>query len=299
MDEPFINLPAVRGSYTFNTPLSLLTWFRTGGFAQVIFKPADREDLQDFLKGKPQDIPLWCFGAGSNILVRDKGLRGCVIRLGKGFSHMEHHDSCLVIGAACLDRTIALTCAQLRLSGLEFLVGIPGTMGGAIAMNAGAYGHEIKDRLQWVEWVTPEGKVEHVSAKNLAMTYRKGNLPPDVIVTRAAFSCDYKPQNDIQTTLQDFLKEKEKTQPMKGRTGGSTFKNPSSHIKAWKLIDEAGCRGLKIGDAQVSEKHCNFLLNLGSASAKDIEDLGLTVQSHVLKKTGILLEWEIIRMGEK
>ncbi|RZI45950.1 UDP-N-acetylmuramate dehydrogenase [Candidatus Finniella inopinata] len=291
------SLPAVRGRYEFDVPLSQSTWFRVGGPAEVIFKPADLEDLCQFLSQKPSNLSCYPLGAGSNVLVADAGLPGCVIRLGRTFATIEQQGNLVILGAGCLDRTVALTTCQWALSGLEFLVGIPGTIGGAIAMNAGAYGHEVKDRLQWVEWVTPQGKVERIAAHALNMTYREGHLPEGVIVTKAAFLCDPKPSPDIQLTLDAFLSEREKSQPIRGRTGGSTFKNPPDGLKAWQLIDQAGCRGLKIGDAQVSEKHCNFLLNLDAASAADLEQLGNTVQKRVYDQTGIMLEWEIIRLG--
>lgn len=217
--------------------------------------------------------------------------------MGRSFATIEQQENLVILGAGCLDRTVALTTCQLGLSGLEFLVGIPGTIGGAIAMNAGAYGHEIKDRLQWIEWITIDGKIERAAAQDLNMTYREGHLPDNVIVTRAAFLCEPKPSTDIQLTLDTFLSEREKSQPIRGRTGGSTFKNPTEGLKAWQLIDQAGCRGLKVGDAQVSEKHCNFLLNLESATAADLEQLGNTVQARVHDQTGVLLEWEIIRLG--
>ena len=291
-------LPLVRGRYEFNVPLSQSTWFRVGGPAQVIFKPADLEDLRQFLVQKSSDLPCYPLGAGSNVLIRDGGLKGCVIRLGRAFATIEQQENLVIVGAACLDRTVALTTCQLGLSGLEFLVGIPGTIGGAIAMNAGAYGHEIKDRLQWIEWITFDGQVERLNGQDLNMTYREGNLPENVIVTKAAFLCELKLSADIQTTLDTFLAEREKSQPIRGRTGGSTFKNPPQGLKAWQLIDQAGCRGLKIGDAQVSEKHCNFLLNLEAATASDLEQLGNTVQQRVYEQTGVSLEWEIIRLGQ-
>jgi UDP-N-acetylmuramate dehydrogenase len=290
-------LPAVRGRYEFNTPLSQSTWFRVGGPAVIIYKPADIDDLCYFLQRKPINLAIQCLGAGSNVLVRDQGIKGCIIRLGRSFALIEHQENLLILGAGCLDRTVALTACQFGLSGLEFLVGIPGTIGGAIAMNAGAYGNEVKDRLQWVEWVTSQGIIEKVTASDLIMTYRDGNLPYGVMVTKAAFLCEPKPSSEIQQTLDHFLEEREKSQPIRGRTGGSTFKNPPTGLKAWQLIDQAGCRGLRIGDAQVSEKHCNFLLNLESATSAELEELGNTVQKRVQEQTGVLLEWEIIRLG--
>mgnify|MGYP002784845598 CR=1 FL=1 len=292
-----VKLPAVRGRYSFNIPLSEMTWFQVGGPATVLFKPADIQDLCHFLHQKTNELPYYCLGAGSNILVRDGNWQSVIIRLGRAFAAIEQQNNLLIIGAGCLDRTAALTACQLGLSGLEFLIGIPGSIGGAVAMNAGAYGHEIKDTLTWIEWVNPKGEIQKIPKDDLTMSYRDGNLPPGVIVTRAAFLCEPKDPGAIRTVLDDFLKEREKSQPIRGRTGGSTFKNPPYGEKAWQLIDRAGCRGLTIGDAQVSEKHCNFLLNLGHATAADLETLGQTVQQQVYQKTGILLKWEILRLG--
>jgi UDP-N-acetylmuramate dehydrogenase len=290
------SLPAIEGRYVFDQPLAPSTWFRVGGPARVVFKPKDINDLQNFLKNKPADLPLFCIGAGSNILVRDGGVNACVVRLGSGFSQMEKENNTVILGAGCLDRTVALQCQQWGLTGLEFLVGIPGTIGGAVAMNAGAYGGEVKDFMKWVDVVDNQGTLHRLVCGDLGMAYRKGNLPKGCIAVRAAFTCDPKDPAEIHHTLNDFLKRREDTQPIRGRTGGSTFKNPPEQ-KAWELIDTAGCRGLQIGDAQVSEKHCNFLLNLGQATAHHIETLGETVRQRVLEKTGITLEWEIMRLG--
>ncbi len=291
-------LPQIQGRYAFDQPLATSTWFRVGGPADVIFKPANTDDLQHFLKQKPHDVPVMCVGAGSNILVRDGGVDGCVIRLGAAFSKIEKNGTTIMVGAGCLDRTLAQQCQQWGLTGLEFLVGIPGSVGGAVAMNAGAYGGEVKDFLQWVEVVDLKGDLHVLTPSDLNMTYRHGNVPEGCIVTRAAFVCDVKDPNHIQQTLDDFLQRREETQPVRGRTGGSTFQNPPNQ-KAWELIDTSGCRGLQIGGAQVSEKHCNFLLNLGNATAHDLETLGETVRTRVLEKTGVQLEWEIIRLGKR
>ncbi len=294
--ENQFSLPQVQGRYGFDQPLASSTWFRVGGPAQVVFKPKDRADLQNFMKNKPKDLNLLCIGAGSNILVRDGGVEGCVVRLGSGFSQIEKENTTVIVGAGCLDRTVALHCQQWGLTGLEFLVGIPGSIGGAVAMNAGAYGGEVKDFLQWVDLVDQDGHMHRLTPDDLKMDYREGNVPKGCFVTRAAFSCETRNPAEIQATLDDFLKRREDTQPVRGRTGGSTFKNPPSH-KAWELIDAAGCRGLQIGDAQVSEKHCNFLLNLNKATAQDLETLGETVRQRVLTATGVALEWEIMRLG--
>jgi len=291
-------LPKVEGRYEFGTPLKNLTWFKVGGPAEVIFKPASTKDLSNFMANKPKDLTCFTMGVGSNLLVRDGGLPGCTIRLiNPEFSQIDTEGNLAIIGAGCLDRTVALTLRDHGLAGLEFLVGIPGTMGGAIAMNAGAYDGEIKDRLAWIEVVDENGKQERIEANALNMTYRKGNLPKGTIVTKAAFICEPMGKELIHEKINDFLQRRDSTQPTKARTGGSTFKNPPHELKAWQLIDKAGCRGLMVGDAQMSDKHCNFMLNLGGASANDLETLGELVRTTVLKKTGVELKWEVLRIG--
>jgi UDP-N-acetylmuramate dehydrogenase len=285
----------VKGRIKENQALSAVTWFQVGGPCDIFFKPFDTDDLSLFLKTLPIEMPRHIIGAGSNILIDDTGVDGCVIKLGGAFASIENHDNLIICGAAALDRTVAMTAKDYGLSNLEFLVGIPGTIGGAIAMNAGAYGSEIKDHLQWVELMSPDGTVFKIDAGDLTMTYRHGNLPKGAIVLKAAFNMNRKPVENIAETLNAYLQKREETQPVRGKTGGSTFKNPTPHA-AWKLIDDAGCRGLMIGGAQVSEKHCNFLLNLGNATAKDIEALGETVRQKVFQTSGIDLEWEIIRL---
>ena len=290
------SLPLVEGRYSFNQKMSQTTWFKVGGLAEIFFKPAHAQDLSHFLKNKSSDTDVLCMGAGSNVLVRDQGIKGCVIRLGSGFSEVEIEGSNIIVGAGCLDRTVVMKCIEEGISGLEFLVGVPGTIGGAVAMNAGAYGSEVKDLLRWVELMDEKGKVYRLASSELSMDYRHGNLPKGSIVLRAAFQCYKENPQIIKTTVDDFLKKREDSQPIRGRTGGSTFKNPDG-LKAWELIDKAGCRGLRIGDAQVSEKHCNFLLNLDSATAKDLEDLGEMVRRKVEETANVHLEWEIIRLG--
>ncbi|MCX7338478.1 MAG: UDP-N-acetylmuramate dehydrogenase [Alphaproteobacteria bacterium] len=291
----------IRDQYLLNYPLAKVTWFQVGGPADFFYKPQSVDDLSCFLKNKPADLPVFCIGAGSNILVRDGGIRGFVIRLGGAFSAIEFDGDVVIAGAGCLDRTLAMQCMEKSLGGLEFLVSIPGTIGGAVAMNAGAYGTEIKDILEWAEIMDEQGAIHRVSAAEIPMGYRHGNLPDRSIVIRAAFRGARKPKDEILRLVNDFLQKREETQPTRGRTGGSTFKNPGDHNggqkKAWELIDQAGCRGLTLGGAQISEKHCNFLLNLGNATAADIETLGETVRSRVLDVTGVSLEWEVIRLG--
>lgn len=291
------SLPIVRGRYTFKASMAEQTWFRVGGPADVLFKPVDLEDLITFLKQRSVDIPINIVGAGSNLLVRDGGLRGIVIRLGRGFATIERDGLEIEVGGGALDRTVALTCGDWGLSGLEFLVGVPGTIGGAVKMNAGCYGTETKDRLIWADVVDLGGQVQRLTAAELAMSYRHSNIRADQIVVRARFRCEMGDPQAIKHRLETLLAEREASQPVKGRTGGSTFRNPEG-FSAWKLIDEAGCRGLKVGQAQVSEKHCNFLLNTDNCTAADLEILGETVRDRVKANSGYDLHWEIVRIGE-
>jgi UDP-N-acetylmuramate dehydrogenase len=291
------HLPAVRGRYVPQARLAEQTWFRVGGAAEILFRPADEEDLVQFLIHKPDTVPVTVIGAGSNLLVRDGGVPGVVIRLGRGFSQIRVENDLLHVGAGCLDRTVSLTCRDAGIGNLEFLVGIPGTIGGAVRMNAGAYGREVKDVLVYATALDPQGNRHQLTAEELGMSYRHANLPQGWIVTGAVLR-GIAGQNPAQIGLaiDEILNEREASQPTKGRTGGSTFKNPEQD-KAWKLIDAAGCRGLKIGDAQVSEKHCNFLLNLDQASAHDLEALGEEVKRRVCEVSGITLDWEIVKIG--
>ena len=291
------SLPLVRGRYSFGASMAEQTWFRVGGAADVLFKPADLDDLIHFLKNRPKDIPVFVVGAGSNLLVRDGGIRGIVIRLGRGFAAVERDGLLVTVGAGALDRTVAMTCGQWGLSGLEFLVGVPGTIGGAVKMNAGCYGSETKDRLIWADVLDFDGNLERLTPEQLEMTYRHTNVRPDQIVVAAGFKCDEGDSQQILSHLDQLLAEREATQPVRGRTGGSTFRNPEGH-RAWKLIDEAGCRGLTVGQAQVSEKHTNFLLNTDACTAQDLEDLGELVRLKVKQTSGHDLHWEIVRVGE-
>ncbi len=297
-ESPFVeDLPVVQGRYSFGYLMSKATWFKVGGPCEIFFKPANTDDLCYFLKNKPSNLKVMCIGAGSNILVRDGGIDSCIVKLGSGFSEISIEDDIVIAGAGCLNRTLVMRCQEAGLSGLEFLVGIPGTIGGALAMNAGAYDNETKDFLEWFEFVDPQGNLHRLHSHEIHMTYRHGNLPMDSIAVRAAFRCIKKDPLEIKMKVNAYLQKREESQPIRGRTGGSTFKNPAQGPKAWELIDQAGCRGLRIGDAQVSEKHCNFLLNLDAAQASDIETLGMMVQQKVKEITGQELEWEIIRLG--
>lgn len=296
-DLPIL-LPVVRGRYSFEVNLSAFTWFQVGGAAFVLYKPEDVFDLQHFLKEKSAELQYFVLGAGSNVLVRDGGYRGAVIKLGKGFSTITIENDVLIAGAAALDRTVAMFAMQHQLSGIEFLVTIPGAIGGAVAMNAGCYGFEVKDVLAWVEIVDKLGELRKLYVDDLKMSYRKSVLPEGCVIVRAAFKITPGNAADIQHNTQKYLQMREESQPTKGRTGGSTFKNPID-AKAWELIDKAGCRGLTMGGAKISEKHCNFMLNTGGASAEELECLGELVRQKVKETSNKNLEWEIIRVGDR
>lgn len=291
------SLPDVRGRLEFDADIAKVTWFRTGGPADVSFRPADEEDLSAFLSGLDPSIAVTVLGIGSNLLIRDGGIRGVVIRLGKGFSGIQMSEDGIIAGAAAPDRNVALAAAKAGLAGLEFLTGIPGTIGGALRMNAGAYGREIKDILVAARAVDRSGRIHEISAGDMGLTYRHSSAPGDWIFTEARLTGTPGQAADIRAAMDEIDRTRAEAQPLKTRTGGSTFKNPPNE-KAWQLIDRAGCRGLRIGDAQVSEKHCNFLLNTGQARAADIEALGEEVRRRVLETTGHSLEWEIKRLGE-
>ena len=293
-----------------NADLSKTNWFRVGGPAEYLFKPNDAQDLADFLKVLPREIPVTVLGVGSNIIVRDGGIDGVVVKLGRGFAeckvlsaecleeNTQHRaPSTIFVGAACLDLNVALFAAEHGIAGLEFLSGIPGTIGGAVKMNAGAYGSDISEFLVNAEIVTREGDIKILSAAELGFSYRHSALPEGAIVTRAVLKGGRGDAATIKVKMDAIAFAREETQPIRSRTGGSTFKNPEGS-KAWELIDKAGCRGLVVGGAQVSEKHCNFLINTGSATAKDLEDLGNEVIARVKERTGVALEWEIKRIGK-
>ncbi len=288
----------VRGRLKPNQKLSEITWFRVGGPAQLLFMPADEEDLAFFLKHLPQDIKVTIIGLGSNLLIRDGGLDGVVIRLSaKGFGQAEILENHRIrVGAAMPDLRVASAAADAAINGLSFYRGIPGAIGGALYMNAGCYGHETRQHMVELRAVTRQGEIITLTNKEMGYDYRKSNGPRGVIFTSAIYQGEQGDRDEIRARMGEITEQREDSQPTKSRTGGSTFKNPDGH-SSWKLIDEAGCRGLQIGLAQVSEKHCNFLLNLGEASAYDIETLGETVRQRVREKTGIRLEWEIRRMG--
>lgn len=288
-------IPAIRGRVQAGAILAPFTWFRVGGPAEWLVRPADAEDLVTLLRDLPAGMPLTVIGAASNLIIRDGGLPGVVVRLGGGFGGVSVEADGVVAGAAALDVTVAEHAAAAGLGGLEFLCGIPGSIGGAIAMNAGAYGAEVKDVLDWAEVATPRG-VQRLPADAFAFAYRHAALPEAAVVIRARFHAAPGDKAAIVARMQQIRAAREATQPVRARTGGSTFKNPPGH-KAWELIDAAGCRGLTHGGAQVSEKHCNFLINTGMATAADLEALGEEVRARVQARSGIALEWEIRRIG--
>jgi UDP-N-acetylmuramate dehydrogenase len=290
-------MPELRGRLSANVSLADITWFRAGGPAQILFSPADEADLAYFLKHKPDDLPTFVIGLGSNLLVRDGGVPGVVIRLGRGFADIKvEPDHRLRAGTACPDVKVARAAADAGIAGLAFYRGIPGSIGGALRMNAGAHGRETKDVLVGARAVDPEGNVHVLSLADMGFTYRHSGIPADWIFTEATFQGAPGNSADILREMEAVAEYREQNQPIKDRTGGSTFKNPPGH-SAWKLIDDAGCRGFRVGGAQVSEKHCNFLINTEGASGEDIERLGETVRARVKANAGVTLEWEIIRLG--
>jgi len=289
-------LPKVRGRLTENAPLAPLTWFRVGGSAQVLFKPTDIGDLTEFLANKPSDIPVTVLGVGSNLLVRDGGIKGVVIRLGKGFAEVAVQDQVVFAGAGALDTTVALSAAEAGLGGLEFFSGIPGTIGGAIRMNAGAYGRELRDVVLAVTAIDFSGRHFEMTGAELGLSYRHCDAPEDLIFLHASLAGVPQDPVLIQARMAEIKAKRDQSQPIRTRTGGSTFANPPG-AKAWELIDQAGCRGLRRGAAMVSELHTNFLVNLGGATAADIEGLGEEVRRRVFETSGIRLEWEIRRIG--
>jgi UDP-N-acetylmuramate dehydrogenase len=286
---------AFRGRLQAGAPLAPFTWFRTGGPAERLARPADDGDLVALLAGLRAGEPLTVIGAASNLIVRDGGVPGLVVKLGGAFGGVRVEEDGVVAGAAALDVAVAEHAAAAGLAGLEFLCGIPGTIGGAAAMNAGAYGAETADVLDWAEVATPGG-VLHLPAAALRFAYRQAALPEGAVVVRARLKARRGDRAAVAARMAAIRASREETQPVRARTGGSTFKNPPGR-KAWELIDAAGCRGLRRGAAQVSEKHCNFLINTGGATAADLEALGEEVRARVLDRSGVLLEWEIKRVG--
>lgn len=305
-------LPNVRGRYSENATLGEKGWFRCGGKAEILFKPADLEDLQDFLKNCPSDIPVHIFGALSNSIIRDGGLKGVTIRFNRSFADISVDGDKVTAGALALDANVAKTAAENGIGGLEFLSGIPGTIGGALKMNAGCYGVETKDVLVSAQILNRSGEVRMVTPEDLDMTYRHTNIgvgdnQGDIVIS-ATFKGVKETPEIVKERMEKIKKSREESQPIREKTGGSTFANPSAEelsqaglnecTKVWQIIESVGGRGLKVGGAQMSEKHCNFMINAGGALASDLEALGEEIRARVLDKHGIALRWEIRRLGE-
>ena len=290
-------LPKVEGKLTRNTPLAPLVWFKTGGAAEWLFEPKDVTDLQSFLRDLDPETPVMALGLGSNLIVRDGGVRGVVVRLGKAFAKVEKKGDCLLdCGAGASGILVSSTARDAAIAGMEFLRSIPGTVGGFVRMNGGAYGGEVRDILVDCDVVLRNGDLVTLSAADLHYSYRHSELPDGAIVVAARFRGRPGDPDAIQTEMDRISAAREASQPLRSKTGGSTFKNPDGH-KAWQLVDEAGCRSLQIGGAQVSEKHTNFMINTGDATSADIEALGEEVRARVKAKSGIDLHWEIQRVG--
>jgi UDP-N-acetylmuramate dehydrogenase len=291
--------PALRGRLAANAPLAPFTWFRVGGPAQLLFQPADEDDLSYLFSRLPRDMPVTTIGLGSNLIIRDGGLAGLVLRLGgKAFGAIETGENRQVVaGAAAPDAAVAKVAAQAGIAGLEFFRGVPGAIGGALRMNAGAHGGETKDILVSARGVDRSGVTRVFSLAEMGFSYRHCAASEDVVFTRATLQGGPGAPAEILQQMERITAAREATQPIREKTGGSTFKNPPG-AKAWKLIDKAGCRGLRVGDAEVSAMHCNFLINRGAASAAEIEALGEEVRRRVREASGVLLDWEIRRIGE-
>jgi UDP-N-acetylmuramate dehydrogenase len=300
----------IRGTLEEQAPLGEAGWFRCGGRAQLLFKPADEEDLSCFLEQLPKGTPVNVFGMLSNTIIRDGGLPGVTVRLGKGFAQIEEEDGFIVrAGAMALDSSVAQFACREAIAGLAFFCGIPGTVGGAVKMNAGCYGSETIDVLQEARVLYRNGTIHELGADQLGLSYRHSNLPDEAIVLGARFKGSQGTSEEIRSHMQQIKERRNQTQPLRERTGGSTFANPDADeleraglpagTKVWQLIERANCRGLQIGGAQMSEKHCNFMINTGKACAEDLESLGEEVRRRVFEQTGIKLRWEIKRVGER
>ena len=289
-------LPKVRGRLSANAPLDKITWFRVGGPAEIMFRPADAKDLISFLSALPQEVDVTAIGVGSNLLVRDGGIPGVVIRLGREFAKIRIDGDTLIVGAGALDINVATVAEEAGLAGLEFLCGIPGTVGGGLRMNGGAYGSEFKDVFVSARTVDAKGEIHDLKSEDMGFGYRSTTLPDDWMFIDAVLQGYSESRDEISRRMSEIKSTREESQPVRTPTGGSTFANPTG-AKAWELIDKAGCRGLVRGGAMVSEKHCNFLINTGRATAADLEGLGEEIRRRVFETSGIRLKWEIRRIG--
>ncbi|HEU0117539.1 MAG TPA: UDP-N-acetylmuramate dehydrogenase [Alphaproteobacteria bacterium] len=293
-------LPRVRGKLTPNEPLAPYTWFRVGGPAEALFKPVDEEDLAHFLGNCPADIPITVIGLASNLLVRDGGVPGVVIKLGPQFATIKVAGALITAGAGAVDLNVARTAQASGIAGMEFLCGIPGTIGGGLRMNAGAYKREFTNIVKEAKVIDRDGKIRTLYHDQLGFSYRHSDVPADTIFLSAVLQGEEGVPDDIQDRMNEIQKSRAATQPIREKTGGSTFANPENDPekrKSWQLIEAAGCRGLKIGNAKVSEKHCNFLINTGHSNAAEIENLGEEVRKRVKAKFDVELRWEIKRIG--
>jgi UDP-N-acetylmuramate dehydrogenase len=289
-------LPPVRGRLTPNAAIGHMTWFGVGGPAEVLFKPADKQDLIDFVKSCPAEIPITVLGVASNLIVRDGGIPGVVIRLGREFAEITATGTTITAGSAALDMNVALVALKNNITGLEFLSGVPGTIGGALRMNAGAYEGETVNVLVTAEVLFRDGTVKNMTPQEMGLRYRHNDLPSSVIFIGGTLKGMAGDPATIEARMNEIKTRRAASQPIKSKTGGSTFANPEGH-KAWQLIDAAGCRGLKIGGAEMSAMHANFMLNTGNATAADLERLGEEVRRRVYEKSQIMLRWEIKRIG--
>ncbi len=291
-------LAGLRGRVTRAAPLAPFTWFRVGGPAEFLARPEDAESLRALLAALRPEVPLTVLGAASNLIIRDGGIDGVVVRLGRSFGGIAVDAGGVTAGAAARDATVAEAAAAAGLEGLEFLSGIPGSIGGAVVMNAGAYGADLRSCLEWVDIITRSGESLRLPAERLTLAYRTARLPPGAVVTAARLRARPGERSMIAARMAEIRAAREASQPVRARTGGSTFRNPPG-MKAWELIDAAGCRGITVGGAVVSQKHCNFLINTGSATAGDLESLGEEVRRRVCVASGVTLEWEIHRIGRR
>ncbi len=290
-------LPEVRGSLRGDVPLAPFTWLRVGGAAEALFIPKDEADLAHFLSATPDDIPIQILGVASNTIIRDGGIKGVTIRLGPAFGQVSTDGLQVMAGAAALDKTVAKKAAAAGIAGLEFYAGVPGTIGGALRMNAGCYGAETKDILVSVVALDRTGRRQIMGLDEMGYSYRHCGASQDLIFTEAVFQGAADEPASITARMNEITAKREASQPIREKTGGSTFKNPEGH-SSWKLIDAAGCRGLRVGGAQMSEQHCNFMINADNATAADLEKLGETVRARVLESQGVELNWEVRRIGE-